>query len=375
MSHAQLSPSGASKWVKCPGSVKMGQYYPDKGRSEAAEEGTATHWVASEVLEGRGADPFIGRTAPNGIIITHEMIDAARVYVEHVHQIAPLPHKRVVEKIVKVTRVHPTECYGTPDCWYFDEVKKILHVWDLKYGYGIVEPYDNWQLICYVAGIISDALRVSDMDVTVAMHIVQPRPFHVQGSTRTWVVSAVDLRGKINMLSNAASLALSDNAQLSSGDHCRYCSARHACPAAQKASMFSVDYTYSVMPEELSPVALGIEYRTLLRAISSMRDRLTGIEAQIIKLCEDGKGAETGFKAENGTGRLAWSKTADEVITLGDLMGVNLRAPASAITPTEAKKLGLPQEILQIYTNRPVSGIKLVPADHTLAARVFGGNI
>jgi hypothetical protein len=51
----------------------MCERFPERADSDAAREGTASHWVASEVLVGRGAEPFTGRTAPNGVIITEEM--------------------------------------------------------------------------------------------------------------------------------------------------------------------------------------------------------------------------------------------------------------------------------------------------------------
>lgn len=374
MDHARLAPSSANRWVNCPGSVTMEERYPERTESESAREGTAGHWVGSEVLVGRGAESFVGRTAPNGVIITEEMVDAAKVYVEHVYSIAPLAASRIFERRVAITRVHPTECFGTPDCRY--STPGELHVWDYKYGYGIVEPKENWQLICYAAGYMDELTEIPaglfDQGLTVNLHIVQPRPFHQQGSCRTWRIAGTDLRGYINRLEAAATAALGPNPQLQSGDHCRYCSARHACPAAQKAALFAIDYSCGAIPEELSARALGIEYRTLQRAAEAIKYRLTGLEQQIIQLLQKGQGSDTGFGIQHGKGRVQWSVPAAEVFSLGDLMGKDLRAPLSPITPVQAQKLGLPADVLNAYTSTPENGIKLVPSGGTLAAQVFG---
>jgi hypothetical protein len=351
----------------------MCERFPERADSDVAREGTASHWVASEVLVGRGAEPFTGRTAPNGVIITEEMVEGAKVYVEHVAARVLLPNMRHVEEKVAVKRVHPTECWGTPDCWFYDKAAGLLHVWDYKYGYGIVEPEDNWQLICYAAGVLDQVAPggVADQHIRVVLHIVQPRAFHRMGAARSWTVTAADLRGHVNQLEAAAAQALGAAPQCRSGEGCKYCSARHACPAAQQLAMLIADYVGGATPEVLSPGALAIELRTLQRAAAAVSARLTGLEAQAIALLRAGTGVP-GWGMEAGKGRQTWSQPAAEIFALGDLMGVDLRAPAAAVTPVQARKAGLPDALVAAYSTVPETGIKLVPVDKTVAARVFG---
>ena len=55
MAHAKLSPSGAHRWMRCPGSVVLEAQYPDRG-SIYAREGSAAHELAAIVLEGDEAN-------------------------------------------------------------------------------------------------------------------------------------------------------------------------------------------------------------------------------------------------------------------------------------------------------------------------------
>lgn len=55
MAHAKLSPSSASRWLNCPGSVALCENLPDSS-SSAALEGTVAHALAAHCLTS-GADP------------------------------------------------------------------------------------------------------------------------------------------------------------------------------------------------------------------------------------------------------------------------------------------------------------------------------
>ena len=48
--HAKLSPSGAHRWMACPGSIVLESNIPDKG-SVYADEGTAAHELAAWCLK------------------------------------------------------------------------------------------------------------------------------------------------------------------------------------------------------------------------------------------------------------------------------------------------------------------------------------
>jgi hypothetical protein len=369
--HAKLSPSAASRWVKCPGSVSLAARYPETGNSAAADEGTASHWICSETLEGRGRSipQWVGQPANNGVIIDMEMVEGAYVYVGAVKQAAGTTGvKLIVEQAVSCAPVHP-ECWGTPDLWYWQGYE--LHVWDYKYGFTIVEPFENWQLMCYAAGIMAGLTGIQDQQVTVVLHIVQPRPFHADGAVREWRVSGSDLRGYINKLSHAAHAALQPTPGTASGHHCRYCAARHACPTLALACYSAIDYIGQAQPEELSTEAMAMEYRILDRISVLIKSRMTAHESRMIGMIKGGQSVP-GYTVDYGTGHAKWNKPVEEVIALGQMMGISLAAPPAAITPSKAIAAGLDSTLVKAYSERPQTGMKLVPVNNSLVNRVFG---
>jgi hypothetical protein len=83
--HALLAPSSAARWIACAGSVMMEVLYPETVEHAAAAEGTASHWAASEMLAGRVVAE--GQVAPNGVVLSDEMIECAEVYVDNVMRV------------------------------------------------------------------------------------------------------------------------------------------------------------------------------------------------------------------------------------------------------------------------------------------------
>lgn len=371
--HSKIAPSSAGVWVKCPGSVAMKEQCPERPReTNAHEEGHAAHWAAAERLSGRVTTPseLKGATDPEGFIITDEILDHVEIYARDVfsHAFNPL-----VEKTVRAPRIH-AESWGSVDCSHYDQEAGILYVWDFKYGWGLVEVFENWQLINYAIGLIDQITGgngLADQHLTVSMRVVQPRPYHRDGSVREWRVKASDLRAHANLLHMAAEKALSPNPTVTSGDHCRYCSARIACPTAYKAAMNAVDYTEQANIDKLSPEVMADTLHVLYQAQRAIKYLVTGIEAEAIATIKEGK-AIPGWGIDPGMGRLEWAHPIKEVLTLGIMVGVDLRTAPEAITPTQAKAAGVDKALVDSYSKRGKAAIKLVPSDNTVASRVFG---
>jgi len=82
--HAFLPPSGAAAWQHCALWPTMNQRYPQDDTPQTLE-GDAAHWVSSEFLYGRRAI-VEGSKAPNGEIVTGEMLDGAELYADTVFE-------------------------------------------------------------------------------------------------------------------------------------------------------------------------------------------------------------------------------------------------------------------------------------------------
>jgi len=373
MGHARLAPSSAGRWCFCPGSVTMEERYPEGDKDEASA-GEASHWVASEVLSS-GLVHAAGERAPNGVVLDMEMIDGAFTYARTISYSDGMEWGRTplfIEQTMAIPSVHP-ECWGTPDTWYFLPHRAELHVWDYKFGWLIIEPTENRQLICYALGALAqlESQYLDYTGLTVVIHIVQPRPQHCMGPHREWRVRAADLHTYAEQLRAAAYEALAPNPRICSGSHCRYCLARHACPAARKAGYAAYDYVERASIHELSPEELGLELAALERAEEAIKYLKTGITHQAVSLINNGV-IVPGWTLERGQGRSTWITPPEELFIIGDLCGVNIRKPAEAKTPHQARTAGLPAEVVSAHSTSPLGDPKLVRMENSLTAQVFG---
>jgi hypothetical protein len=358
MDHSILSPSSAGVWVNCSGSIAMQGYYPQSEDSEASREGTAAHELCTHMIFSQGKYEYEGKVATNGVPFDEDMYDGAMIYATDILSVYNArPHTMInVEQKLEAKRVHELN-WGTCDASIWDEKAQELFIWDFKYGYGIVDPFENWQLINYAAGLIEKFNIFDDQKVTVRMRICQPRAF-AKETTREWKVKLSELRGYINRLHNAAGEALSPNAKCASGSHCHYCTAIHACPAALKSGLTLFEASSLPIPSEPTNEMLGMQLNIVNRAMEQLKYVQAGIEAQVKAKLQSHQ-VIPGWTLQEGKGRLTWDKPLEEIFALGDMMGVELRKP-TAITPTQAKSAGLDAGLVTVYSAYPSTGVKLV---------------
>jgi hypothetical protein len=380
--HALLAPSSMGIVMVCAGSVQLARLYPEDNDSQDAREGTASHWAGQEMLEGRLVD--VGQIAPNGVILDEDMIEGAEMYHDAVRETVPTGGQ--VEQRVDCSNVHPF-MWGTPDFWYYDAVLNILYVFDYKYGRRFVEVFENWQLIAYVAGIIRGLRaerahwqhaavdRLIDT-MTVQMTIVQPRSYHRDGPVRSWRTSAAVLQVySAHLAAGAEAAVLRDgtynpDALCVVNPGCLDCTGRRACPTLQRAGMAGVDLSEAPVPFDLPPAAVGVELRMIQHAMLLLKARASGLEEQARAAMMAGQDVPF-FRLERPQGREKWGKPVTEVLALGSLLGLNLAKPPAAITPTQARKLGLPAELTATYAFRSTGEMELVPDDGKKARKVF----
>lgn len=367
--HSVLPPSSSARRVQCPASATLEPQYPEAVEGDAAAEGTAAHWAVAEQLEGRLIDA--GQIAPNGIVVTDEMTRGADMVHDYLSKLlAPhglKPSDGHIEQRVNIPRVHPMS-WGTPDYWI--KLPTGMYVLlDFKFGHGVVEVFENLQLVEYAAGITHGE---SDMapGVPLMLVIAQPRAHHKDGPIREWKTDLLALRALINIASNAAHEALGENPRAKVGPECRHCKARHACPALQKAAYSVMDEAQRVVPLQLSPEALSLELRFARRAQELLEARISGLEAQAEAALSSG-GYVPGWKMDRTIGREKWTVDAKAVIAMGSMLGLDLARPPEPVTPKQARDRGMDPEVVKGLSERAPGASKLVEVKDADVRKVF----
>jgi hypothetical protein len=353
--------------------------------SEEAKEGTAAHWVAQQILQdaveneaasNASFEHLLGNADPAGTLITKEMVEGAKLYVDHIHSLDLGFRNYHIEQHVEIPRIHK-ECAGTPDFWGIDLRMNTLHIADFKFGFGNVEIFENKQLICYFCGIV-DLLNAADSTLRVVFHIIQPRCFSGDGPIKTWEVNAVDLRGMINQLSAAAHAALGEAPEVVSGNQCKHCPARHSCESSRQAAVAAIEFRNTATPHPLTDEALAYEYPALINAIKALEYRVDSLQDEAIARMGAGRNL-LGLSMKPSFGHRAWTMATEAIQGMGAMMGVDLLADPKLATPAEAerrlKKSGMTAkaaaEMLSGLAEKPSRGMKVSINTGEDARKVF----
>jgi hypothetical protein len=382
--HAVLAPSSMHRTVGCPGWIKQSAGVVEE-ETDASREGTAVHWVGETMLaemvtcrKPYTASSFVGMTAPNGILIEEEMAEAADLYYRSVMAVAGYGHLNElrVEQKVSCASIHP-QCWGTPDAALWINEELTLHVWDLKYGHRRVRAFENWQLMTYAIGLLDEITggqALATSPIKVIIHVVQPRCYDGIGPEDIWTVLAQDLRSYANIMGMACDEALGPNPDCHTGEHCRDCPGRAQCPTLLEAAARDADLTGHARPSKISPGAMAYERRMLIKAQEMIKFRLSAIETELQSNLRGGM-IIPGLRMEQSYGRNNWTKSAKEIASIGDLLGVDLRKPDAMLTPDQAeaalKKMGVDASVIKGYYERKPGALKLVEDDGSEAKLAF----
>jgi hypothetical protein len=379
--HAILAPSDADTWVVCAAKPLMVRNLLVKLPENpdhvlAAKDGTASHWAMAEIAAGRMVAE--GQITDDGHILTQEMIDGAQLLVDDVLTLLPhipRPEWHVEQRVNMARRIHAAN-WGTPDLWVYDPTTRTIYLWDYKFGYGIVEVFENWQLVDYLAGILEELERLygqhlDDRQIKVVFTIVQPRAFHPAGPVRRWhVSSAANLRGMHNRLEMAADDAMSGFAKATPNPNCMHCEARHVCQALQQDAYRSAQISLQGVPLLLSPEATGLELTVLTEAAKRLEARINGLMVQGEAMAREGK-TVPGWRLDKKPSREQWT---DQKLAAGlaRTLGIDIHKPDSLVTPNQARKAGLPDEIVAAVSERAPAKAKFEPVPEWDGRRMFG---
>ena len=250
MSHAVLSPSGASRWLNCTPSARLEQQFPDSS-GEAAKEGSLALELGETILKHhyRFID-FAEYTKALKVIESSKYYNADMqgyaenyaAYVIETFEAAKSVTKDAVLQIeaqLNLTDYVP-EGFGTGDAVIIAD--GTMNIIDLKYGKGVnVSCENNKQMMLYALGGLRDFDFMYSID-TVCMTIYQPRMDNIS----TFEMSVKDLQAWAeNFLKPLAKLAFEGAGVFKVGDHCRFCRAKAVCKANANENLELAKYDFA----------------------------------------------------------------------------------------------------------------------------------
>ncbi|NYT45119.1 DUF2800 domain-containing protein [Alcaligenaceae bacterium] len=353
--HAQLSPSGASRWMTCPGSVVLGEAYPDTGSNEYAAEGTAAHELASWALtEGTDTVAYLGRkivVEEFTFVVDQDMADYVQQYVDNTRAIGG---ELFVEQRLSIEHLTGEEgAHGTSDAVIIAGTELVIR--DLKYGQGVkVYAPGNHQLRIYALAALAEYELTHDIQ-TVRMCIDMPRLAYVSEDVMT--VDALLEFGKTVARSCERVRAAVQYAENNPGemhekyfapseDACRWCPVKPDCPALRNHVLTTVADDFVDVTEPIEP-QINVEREfdndtlgNLMAAIPLIEDWCKAIRAKTESELLAGHPVP-GFKLVEGKrGNRAWAdqSQAEEVLKSMRLK-MDEMYDLKLISPTTAEKL------------------------------------
>lgn len=387
--HFFLAPSSAGCTVKCAAAPMLQAKHPEDSESPVTREGIAGHWLTAEIVRAYIGVPspanvmiFAGTPAPNGITFDRELceaVDECVIDVRDTMQRHPPGAQGIhIEEKLQNDALHPTVNGGTPDLWYVSMhgSKIFIPLWDFKFGHGIVEVFENWQLINYAALILKalNANGLQDQQIMFCFRIIQPRAYHIEGPVRTWTVNAADLRAHFNTLSNAYEAATRPEPPATPGPHCmtNYCTAAGHCAALARSTWALGDMIQEARAHDMKPDALGTTLRKKEGWLKMLQAEVEGLRVQALAMINRGDRVPF-YAVAQGMGReVIPDEKVAEFIILGEALGVDVSKPRACITPKQAKAKGLPPDVVDLYAFQRTGERRLVADDGADARRVFG---
>lgn len=334
------------RFMRCNGSRNMAASFPQvESDPTMRNEGDAAHWGASQIFYGKTAANLLNTKAFNDVLITQEMLDFIEVYL------SALTFGEM-EVNTDFNTGEKTSVNGRVDHRFYDIDINTLYIDDFKYGWGLVEPIENWTMIAHAIGT---CIREQITPATIVFRVHQPRPYHPEGTLRTWSCSYERLMQYYDQIVQTMAAPL--DILVTGQAWCKNCHALATCPAANGAAMNAIDASDRMFTDSITDDALSFQLDTLRRAQAAIDTRLTALEEMATYRLKHGTVIKNyATEPQYANTRFVSGISAD---ALGLVTGIDCSKKTMA-SPNECKKRGVPEAVIKSLTERPLTGIKLV---------------
>lgn len=373
--------------------------YREETTSEYADEGTACHSAIAWILENdEEPESVVDRTFDKHIMtptLYSEAIAPALKefddYCDRVFEEDGEDLEFVIEKECQIPGI--PGAFGTSDI--IGKTSKRIVIWDWKFGAGVaVSAFDNKQVKFYGRGAcytmkewlgFAEGAAQPPADLRVDLVICQPRIG--EGKYDLWSTTYGDLEEFRGELIAAVAEAQSADPKVKRGDHCRWCDAKHVCPAKQQLGqriLQRVDDAAGELAEDIGDEAFDMAAAAVLKArevqftpddlaewlrdAADIKDWCDWVQSLAFEELKAGRGPSN-MELEQGLGNAAWTvdeKTVDRRLASYGL-SVDDRRNVKPISPTQArkevKKLGSEKhmKLLEKIIDRPPAAMRMVP--------------
>lgn len=355
-----INASGLSRVMNCAGSLSF-KDLPEELPSEKAKEGVAAGEYLEHLINKNENIPIHAR---NGVNFDEDM----KFYAQTIHQ--EIRERAGDGEIICENKVNWQTHSGI---WIKARLDAsfvcgtVLYIDDYKYGWGLVEAKENWQLLAYGIGEVIKR-NVSFSEVVLRIH--QPRPHHEDGVTREWRISYSELLKYKDTIEKRMTEIVQGEDSLVSGDQCRYCRASAVCPAFNKAFYRGVDVIHEFIQDNITEKELSFQLDLLDRVTDILKIKKSSLETLAVHRIQNGK-LITNWVSEETFGHRKWKKGISPDV-IKTLTGKDI-LQKSMMSPAKAEKMGIAKDFIASLVERPFAGQKLKRRNTTdLGNKIFG---
>ena len=350
--HARLSPSAASRWFRCPGSVREEAKY-ERTSGPAAVDGTHTHTLVEKCINNGLMDPvlMVGTELSDDdgkFTVDIERAKRTLVMINYIRGAKTESSVIWAERKVDAGQwIGRDDINGTADCIIYDKDAGTLEIIDYKDGMVPVAVEGNPQLMIYALGAIRATLAEGEEIPykNIRITVIQPKlVLKGMDAVSYHEITIESLMAFKDELVRYASETDDPDAPLVPGAQCKWCDHKGACTAMVTKSLDDSGISFEDVSKQAADKEPGDltddQIREVMEAAPLLRQMLQAVEEESLRRFNLGVSIP-GLKAVRGRGSRAWSLFDDELEDKLKRMGVPKTAiyKSKIVSPAQVKKL------------------------------------